>query len=69
MKLCMHDSVHYGINTESIRNHTPIKIVSTNTTALHLPLMLRRPVPESIATLPPFGSIEGHQWFFQISSQ
>jgi hypothetical protein len=25
--------------------------------------------PESIATLPPFGPIEGHSWFFQISSQ
>jgi hypothetical protein len=24
---------------------------------------------ESIATLPPFGPIEGHKWFFQISSQ
>jgi hypothetical protein len=24
---------------------------------------------ESTATLPPFGSIEGHKWFFQISSQ
>jgi hypothetical protein len=24
--------------------------------------------PESIATLPPFGPIEGHNWFFQISS-
>ncbi len=24
---------------------------------------------ESIATLPPFGLIEGHKWFFQISSQ
>ncbi len=24
---------------------------------------------ESIAMLPPFGPIEGHQWFFQISSQ
>ncbi len=25
--------------------------------------------PESIATLPPFGPIEGHKWFDQISSQ
>ncbi len=25
--------------------------------------------PESIATLPPFGPIEGHKWFFQISCQ
>jgi hypothetical protein len=24
---------------------------------------------ESIATFPPFGPIEGHKWFFQISSQ
>ncbi len=24
---------------------------------------------ESIATLPPFGPIEGHKWFVQISSQ
>ncbi len=24
---------------------------------------------ESIVTLPPFGHIEGHKWFFQISSQ
>jgi hypothetical protein len=24
---------------------------------------------ESIATLPPFGPVEEHQWFFQISSQ
>jgi hypothetical protein len=24
---------------------------------------------ESIATLPPFGPIEGHKWFIQISSQ
>ncbi len=27
------------------------------------------PNAESIATLPPFGPIEGHKWFFQISSQ
>ena len=27
------------------------------------------PSKESIATLPPFGPIEGHTWFFQISSQ
>jgi hypothetical protein len=25
--------------------------------------------PESIATLPPFSSIEGQKWFDQISSQ
>ncbi len=25
--------------------------------------------PESIATLPPFGPIEGQKWFDQISSQ
>ncbi len=25
--------------------------------------------PEFIATLPPFGPIEGHKWFLQISSQ
>jgi hypothetical protein len=24
---------------------------------------------ESIATLPPFGTIERHKWYFQISSQ
>jgi hypothetical protein len=23
----------------------------------------------AVATLPPFGPIEGHKWFFQISSQ
>ncbi len=26
-------------------------------------------IAESIATLPPFGPIVGHKWFFQISSQ
>jgi hypothetical protein len=25
--------------------------------------------PESVAILPPFGSLEGHKWFFQISIQ
>jgi hypothetical protein len=25
--------------------------------------------PEAEAVLPPFGPIEGHNWFFQISSQ
>jgi hypothetical protein len=31
-------------------------------------LVIENP-PESIATLPPFGPIEGHKWFFKISSQ
>jgi hypothetical protein len=26
-------------------------------------------VPESVATLPPFGPIEGQKWFDRISSQ
>jgi hypothetical protein len=50
-----------GINNEDIRRllvdhfHTSIRLLSTGT--------------ESIATLPPFGPIEGQKWFDRISSQ
>ncbi len=32
-------------------------------------VLVNKEVTESIATLPPFGPIEGHKWFDQISSQ
>ncbi len=43
---------------------------SSSTTPL-IPLCRRMLVsnPESVATLPPFGPIEGQKWFYQISSQ
>jgi hypothetical protein len=34
---------------------------------IHQDLHMR--LSESVATLPPFGSIEGQKWFDQISSQ
>ncbi len=36
---------------------------------MHLIMSRRSRTADSIATLPPFGPIEGHKWFFQISSQ
>ncbi len=37
--------------------------------SLILKILKRQFWPKSIATLPPFGPIEGHKWFDQISSQ
>ncbi len=46
-----------------------IPFISTNTSIVWTCRVSPFPLPESVATLPPFGPIEGQKWFDRISSQ